>query len=170
MNILVRIGVFMLSVIMVGFAFGGWLTIGFIMTSPAMMPSIRDGGVVFLNRTSYRLRDLKRGEIVLVRIPGSETQVLRRVVGLPGETVEMQEGHVTINGNRIDEPYLAPLGADEPKVAAPAMDYFGAYTLGEGHYYVLSDFRKVGNDSRDFGGVTIDCILATAWTMFGRVI
>ena len=170
MNALVKIGLFLLAVVMVGLAFGGWVTVGFIMTSPAMLPSIQEGGVVFVNRTSYKVRDLKRGEIVLVRIPGSETQVIRRIVGLPGETIEMQEGHVLINGNKIDEPWLAPMGADEPKVEYPQPDFFPSITVPEDHYYLLGDFRKVGNDSRQFGGVTRDAIIGTVWMLFGRVV
>jgi signal peptidase I len=169
MNALVKIGVFLFAVVLVGLAFGGWLTVGFIMTSPAMMPSVQEGTVVFVNRTSFKVRDLKRGEIVLVRIPGSETQVIRRIVGLPGETVEMQEGHVFINGNKIDEPWLGALGTDEPRVEYPQPDFFPSITMPEGRYYLLGDFRKVGNDSRQFGGVTRDAILGTVWTIFGRV-
>ncbi|MEK7476906.1 MAG: signal peptidase I [Candidatus Coatesbacteria bacterium] len=170
MNFFVKLGLFLLAVVMVGFAFGGWLTVGVTMTSSAMLPSIKDGMVVFVNRTSYQVRDLRRGEIVLVRVPGQELQVVRRIVGLPGETIDMQAGHVFINGNKIDEPWLAPLGADEPKLDAPLSDYFSPVVLGEGSYYVLSDFRKAGNDSRTFGPIRKDSILGTAWSIFGRVI
>jgi signal peptidase I len=170
MNLLVKIGVFLLAVVTVGIAFGGWLTVGVTMTSSAMLPSIRDGAVVFVNRTSFKVRDLKRGEIVLVRVPGQELQVLRRVIGLPGETVEMQDGHVFINGNKLDEPWLAPLGSDEPKVDDPMSVSFSQITVGEARYFVLSDFRKVGNDSRTFGAVKKEDVLATAWSLFGRVI
>jgi len=170
MNFLVKLGVFLLAVVMVGLAFGGWLTVGCTMTSPAMLPSIKDGQVVFVNRTSFKLTDLKRGEVVLVKAPGQELQVIRRIVGLPGETVGLQEGHVLINGTKLDEPWLAPLGADEPKVDYPLSDFFPPVVLGEGQYFILSDFRKAGNDSRTFGLIKKDDILGTAWTIFGRVI
>lgn len=170
MNFLVKLGFFLLAVVAVGIAFGGWITVGFVMTSPAMMPSVREGTVVFVNRTSYKVRDMKRGEIVLVRVPGSELQVVRRIVGLPGETVEMQNGRIFINGAAIEEPWLAPVGADEPRVAEPQPDFFSSVQVGEGRYFVLSDFRKAGNDSRSFGPITKDDILGTVWETFGRVI
>jgi signal peptidase I len=170
MNFLIKLGVFLLAVVVGGFGFGGWLTVGVTMTSPAMLPSIKDGMVVFVNRTSFKLRDLKRGEIVLVRVPGQELQVIRRIVALPGETVELQEGHLIINGTRIDEPWLTPLGADEPKLDAPLSEFLSPVTMGESTYFVLSDVRKMGNDSRTFGSIKKTDVLGTAWSVFGRVL
>lgn len=89
--------------------------------------------------------DLKRGDVIAFRYPPDPSQsFLKRVIALPGETVEIREGVVFINGGRLDEPYV------DPKLNSSRSSY-QPLTVKEHHYYVMGDNRDASNDSRIWG-------------------
>lgn len=86
--------------------------------------------------------DIERGEVVVLSSPVDGTRVVKRVIGLPGETVTVFDGVVFINGEPLDEPYI---------MEAPR--YTGSWHLGDDQYFVLGDNRNHSYDSADYGPV-----------------
>ena len=112
-------------------------------------------------QTAEELRFLfhapQRGEVVVFRFPNDPRRdFIKRVVGLPGETVAIRDGAVTVNGVRLTEPYLT----------APGHADFGPQAVPTGHYFVLGDNRSNSSDSRVWGMVPRDHIVGKAWLLY----
>ena len=109
--------------------------------SSSMVPTIVPGDRVIMSRLSYLgEKDPERGDIVVFRAPdelNERDDLIKRVVGLPGEEVAVSGGYVYINGEALDEPYLAETPMYE----------FGPYTVPENCYFVLGDNRNWSNDA-----------------------
>ena len=129
----------------------------------SMEPTLQEGDRVLVNKLSYRLHDVNRGDIVVFARPDEGTPVaaednvrdlIKRVVGLPGETIEARDGVVYIDGQRLEEPYLpdATVTNDLPPTSVP-----------EGHVFVMGDNRGNSHDSRAFGPIDDDTIVGRAF-------
>ena len=122
-----------------------------------MRPNLSGGQRVLINRLSYRLTPPLRGDVVAVRDPrNAEQWVARRVVGLPGEEIEVVGNQVSINGRAMAEPYLDPSSLQT--LLGERQITRKQYQLGEAEYFLMSDKRTVGIDSRDWGAVSPDRI------------
>jgi signal peptidase I len=119
----------------------------------SMEPNLHTDQRLIVEKISYRLHTPRRGDIVVVQIPGHEVPPIKRVIGLPRETVEIREGHVLVDGQQLEEPYLADID----------MWDYGPYTVPLRHIFVMGDNRNASSDSRYFGSVPIDRILGRAW-------
>lgn len=114
----------------------------------SMMPSLVDQERIFINKFVYRfgLADIGRGDTVVFWYPGDTSKsYIKRVIGVPGDTVEVAEGSVIVNGRTLNEPYVPPEYRDHlsmPRRTVPPDDYF-----------VLGDHRSSSNDSRAWGTV-----------------
>ena len=99
----------------------------------------------------------ERFDVVVCRYPGrGGTYFVKRVVGLPGDTVELREGYLYVNGERYEEEYIS----DEYRVFGGSNGWdFGPYTVPEGEYFVMGDHRNNSNDSRAQGSITRDMIV-----------
>ena len=125
----------------------------------SMETTLSDGDQLIVDKISYRFRDPKRYDIVVFPYQYEEdTYYIKRIIGLPGETVQVGGGKVYINGEVLDEHYgneemLNPGIAEEP------------VTLGEDEYFVLGDNRNHSQDSRDpsVGAVHRKDLLGRAW-------
>lgn len=121
----------------------------------SMMPVLSDQERIFINKFVYRLEPISRGDIVVFRYPRDpEKSYIKRVVGVPGDTVKVDEGHVFVNGRELIEQYVPRAYVDRrtyPQVIVP-----------EGAYYVLGDHRSLSNDSREFGPVPEEYIYGKA--------
>lgn len=109
--------------------------------TPSMVPTINPGDRVIGLRMSYWFSTPQRGDIVIFHYPDNEEELyVKRVIGLPGDTVEIKNGLVYINGSTtpLDEPYLS----EEP------VNSYGPYNVPEGHYFVMGDNRNRSWDSR----------------------
>jgi len=148
---------------------GGWLFSGFDMTSNAMEPTIKENGLIFINRFRVRARGPSRGEIVLLRVPGEEAQIIRRVIGLPGDRVELKGGILYINDIKKDEPYLKAL-ENEPKLEGSEPIYFGPAHVPDGFCFVLGDNRLKSYDSRVFGMVRLGLVTGSVWVLWGTFV
>lgn len=111
----------------------------------SMDPTLAEGGYYLVNHYIYRFARPERGDIVVFQGTESPTELVKRVVGLPGETIRIRSGHVYINGRLLDEPYA--VGGTYPDL--------GPHRIGENVYVVLGDNRPVSNDSRHFGAVPL---------------
>lgn len=118
----------------------------FVVSGSSMAPNLHDGDYLLIDEISYRVREPKRGEIVVFRAPPNPSaRYIKRIIGLPGETVELREGEIIISdkeGKRmLGEPYI-PNGV---KMENQKM------TLKEEEYFVLGDNRSFSSDSRSWG-------------------
>lgn len=121
----------------------------------SMYPTMEDGDSLMIDKISYRFREPERFEIIVFRYPhGQDTYYIKRIIGLPGETVRIQDGRVYINGELLEESY----GTDLIRNAGRANQEI---TLGTDEYFVLGDNRNVSSDSRDpsVGNVSIEQIV-----------
>jgi signal peptidase I len=126
-----------------------------------------DAGIPFTNIHTTLWRDPKRGQIVIFRpvIPGETSDVIKRVIGLPGETVDVHDGSVWINGKKLEENYT--VGTTEP--GAPELFVQEAigksallpYTIPKGCYFLMGDNRQNSRDSRFTGCIPRDHIIGT---------
>lgn len=141
----------------------------FYIPSVSMEPTLEVGDRVLVNKLSYDLHDVGRGDVVVfARPPGpvgaAEPEIkdlIKRVVGLPGETVELRnDGLVYVDGEPLDEPYLPSGGLDD----GPG-DSFTAVVVPEGHVWVMGDNRDNSSDSRVFGSIPIDSIVGRAFVL-----
>ena len=121
----------------------------------SMMPGLTNHERVFINKFIYRFEPIRRGDIVVFRFPLDPSKsYIKRVIGLPGETVQVRDGRVYINGHELNEPYVPAAFWDH--------ESFPAITLAPGHYYVLGDHRDSSNDSREWGAVARNDIYGKA--------
>lgn len=117
-----------------------------------MEPSLHDGEFVVINRLAYRWNDPQRGEIIVFRFPlDLERRFIKRIIGLPGDTVTVREGQVLVNSLPLQEPY----------VSAPPR-YDGTWTVEEGHVFVLGDNRNNSSDSQNWGSFSKEEIIGKA--------
>jgi len=112
----------------------------------SMMPSLEDQERIFVNKFVYRWEPIARGDIVVFRYPHDPSKsFIKRVIGVAGDHVRIDDGRVFVNGGLLDEDYVPRSYADQrsyPEVVVPS-----------GSYFVLGDHRSLSNDSRDFGPV-----------------
>lgn len=125
----------------------------------SMETTLSDGDNLIVDKISYRFRDPERFEIIVFPFQYEEhTYYIKRIIGLPGETVQVIDGYVYINGEALDENYGLEV-MDDPGIAAEPI------TLGEDEYFVLGDNRNHSSDSRDpsVGVLHRDDIMGRAW-------
>jgi signal peptidase I len=132
----------------------------------SMEPNFHDKEYLLTNKFQYKIlkEDPKRGDVVVFVPPVErDKEYIKRVIGLPGETVRLQEGKVLIDGERLEEPYLSPNTStgggfflqDGQEVAVPP-----------GEFFVLGDNRPNSSDSRYWGFVPMKDLIGRAWFVY----
>jgi signal peptidase I len=112
----------------------------------SMAPLLSDQERIFINKFVYRFEPIQRGDVVVFWYPLDHSKsFIKRVVGLPGETVQIRQGAVYVDGNIVPEPYV-------PRQYEDVSD-FGPVRVEMDHYFVMGDHRISSNDSRVFGSV-----------------
>lgn len=112
----------------------------------SMAPMISDQERIFINKLVYRFEPIGRGDVVVFWYPLDRSKsFIKRVIGLPGDTVDIRQGRVYVNGRRLAEPYLLPRYLDASS--------YGPIPVPPGEYFVMGDHRDSSNDSRVFGSV-----------------
>ena len=102
----------------------------------------------------------QRFDVVICRYPGrGDTNFVKRVVGLPGDTIEIRDGYLFVNEERYEEPYVR----DEYR--SGRLNTFGPYTVPDGEYFVMGDHRNNSNDSRSQGAISRDMIIGHVRTV-----
>jgi signal peptidase I len=121
----------------------------------SMAPLISDQERIFINKLVYRFEAISRGDVVVFWYPNDRTKsFIKRVVGLPGEIVEIRQGRVYVNEKLIEEPYILPAYLDS--------NSFGPFRVPPRQYFVMGDHRDSSNDSRMFGPVPAEYIYGKA--------
>lgn len=107
----------------------------------SMRPTLEDGEFVLVSRMSYKFSEYERGDIVVFHFPlDPNEELIKRVIGLPGDHVRVEGGQVFLNGQLLEETYIA----EAPR-------YSGEWVVTEGFLFVLGDNRNNSNDSKDWG-------------------
>ena len=153
---------------MVAFIFGlSWALRTFVfqpyeIPSGSMENTIMTGDMVFSEKISYYLRDPQPGDIVTFQDPEIPGRVLiKRCIAVGGQTVDLVDGRVVVDGVALDEPYTRGLPS-EPLKTALGVEVSYPYTVPEGHLWVMGDNRTNSNDSRYFGAVDEDTLTGRA--------
>lgn len=121
--------------------------------SQSMEPSLHVDQQLIVDKMSYRFRQPERGEIVTLDVADSAIPYIKRVVGLPGETLEIRNNRVLIDGEVLSESYLAEVVQHD----------YGPVLVPEGHVFVMGDNRNNSRDSCIIGPIPIDNITSRAW-------
>lgn len=123
----------------------------------SMEPTLHEGQYLIVNKLIYYLRPPQRGDIVVFAFPrGPERDFIKRVIGLPGDTVEIRPGQVLVNGEVIAEPY-------DPE---PVNYSYPPTVLGPNEYFVLGDNRNNSSDSHTWGPLERKYIIGKAWLSY----
>lgn len=112
-----------------------------VVSGPSMNDTLQDGDNLIVDKISYRFKDIDRFDIVVFEFQGSDTYFIKRIIGLPGETVQITGDDIYINGELLEENYGKEPMEDEGIAQEPV-------TLGEDEYFVLGDNRNNSTDSR----------------------
>lgn len=131
------------------------LTGRFYVRGSSMEPTLHNGQYLVVSKISYLFSEPRRGDIVVFVSPNGGEDYIKRIVGLPGERVEIRDGAVWINGYRLDEPYLNS-----------GIPYAGAWSLGPDEYFVLGDNRANSSDSHAWGPLPRRNIIGKAWLCY----
>jgi signal peptidase I len=127
----------------------------------SMEPTLRSDQRLVIEKLSYQFHSPRRGDVVVLRVPEQSDELLiKRVVGLPGETIDIREGRVYVDGKPLDEPYVHQATRDnqqDPVIVPPL------------HVFVMGDNRGFSNDSRSFGVVPLSHIVGRAWFSYWPV-
>ncbi|MBX7235235.1 MAG: signal peptidase I [Caldilineales bacterium] len=123
----------------------------------SMEPTLYGHQRLVIEKVSYHLHPPHRGDIIVIHVPNYGREMLiKRVIGLPGETIQVSSGQVLIDGQPLAEPYLRTVTrGDYPVLTVPA-----------GSVFVMGDNRNNSNDSRSFGPITFDNIVGRAWVRY----
>lgn len=136
----------------------------FIVEGQSMYSTLEPGDRVFVNKMSYRLHDPGRGDVVVLHEIHStiERDLIKRVIALPGEELEMENCVVKIDGQLLQEPYL------DPTVVTPGRcgQAINPMVIPEGHVFVMGDNRPGSHDSRALGTIPFDDLVGRAFVVF----
>lgn len=122
----------------------------------SMEPSLHNGEFVVINRLAYRWGNPERGEIIVFRFPlDPDRRFIKRIIGLPGDSIMVRDGQVFVNGIVLDEPYIN---------AAPR--YEGSWTVESQNVFVLGDNRNNSSDSQNWGSLRMEEIIGKAIVIY----
>jgi signal peptidase I len=133
----------------------------FYIPSESMVPTLEKGDRVLVNKLSYKLHDVHRGDVVVFERPPNEPDngikdLIKRVVALPGESIEVRDCKVLIDGSALEEPYVKQWNRTCT---------FAPKTVGDNEVFVMGDNRDDSQDSRFFGPISQDLIVGRAFVV-----
>ena len=115
----------------------------------SMRPTLQDGEYILVNKLAYKFSEPQRGDIIVFVFPvNPEEDLIKRIIGIPGDTVSIQDGVLTVNGAVVDEPYI-----NAPPV------YNGTWQVPEGNLFVLGDNRNDSRDSHQWGLLPMENVI-----------
>lgn len=136
----------------------------------SMVPNFQDGEFLLTNKLAYRTGIPERGNVVIFRAPatahcppGGACDFIKRIIGVPGETVSIRSGKVYINGQQLPEQYLPPEFVTRGDVFLSEGEQV---TLAEDEYFMMGDNRPGSSDSRSFGPVPRTNFIGKAWIRY----
>ena len=115
---------------------------------PSMQPNLYRGDRMLTEKISYHFHSPRRGDVVVVDRPGNQKTLVKRVIAVAGELVEVRNGHAWVNGQLLDEPWVERFGGPG----------YGPEVVPEDHVFILGDNRTVSHDSRAIGPVPVAAV------------
>jgi signal peptidase I len=146
-----------------------FLVQAFFIPSASMVPTLNEGDRVLVNKLSYDLGDVSRGDVIVFKRPPSETgsipDLIKRAIAFEGETIVFRDGEVFIDGQLLIEPYLAEPSSTEAFRTIPGCENEAADScvIPEGHLFMMGDNRRDSRDSRFFGPVDEGLVIGRAF-------
>jgi signal peptidase I len=123
----------------------------------SMVPTLENDQYLAVNKLGYRLHEPQRGDIIVFRDPKSDDRkLIKRVIGLPDEVVEIRDGQVLVEGQPLREPYIE----------APPRYSMAPTLIPEDQYFVMGDNRNNSSDSHNWGALPQDMIVGKAWVSY----
>jgi signal peptidase I len=140
----------------------------FFIPSSSMESTLNPGDRVLVNKWSYRLHPIHRGDIVVFHKPKGElannvTDLIKRVIGLPGESITIANNHVYVNGHQLIEPYLDADAVTQPHPGPYICTPKQPCTVPKGDIWVMGDNRVFSEDSRYFGPIPESSVIGRAF-------
>jgi signal peptidase I len=141
----------------------------------SMFPTIQENEYVLIDKLSPRFDDYGRGDIVVFQPPAGYEQdgipFIKRVIGLPGDTVSLQNGRVFVTPEggspvALDEPYVVEINGERATTLPRDAERTDGWTVPAGEYFVMGDNRPQSQDSRFFGPIERDSIIGRAWLRY----
>lgn len=122
----------------------------------SMQPTLFEGNIVLVNKLAYKLGEMKTGDVVIFHDPHNRQEdFIKRLIGKPGDLVLVQNGEVYVNGQELDEPYIA---------SEPA--YSGSWQVPEDSIFALGDNRNQSSDSHSWGFVPLTDVVGKALIVY----
>jgi signal peptidase I len=144
--------------------------------SPSMEDTLLVGDRVLVDRISWRFSEPARGDIVVFHSPVPGPVLIKRIMGMPGDTLSIRDGAVYVNGQRLAEPYVRRVDGrpepTEPFGTGLSWSLQQSYKVPAGSYFLMGDNRTDSKDSRDFGPVARDQLVGRAFARYwppGRI-
>lgn len=134
----------------------------FFVEGASMEPNFHNGQYLIIDEISYRLHEPERGEVIVFKYPANPSQYfIKRVIGLPGETVEVNEEGIFVYNDNYPEGQKLEESSYRPTLTP----IFGSarYILGDDEYFVMGDNRGASSDSRHWGSLPRDYIVGRVW-------
>jgi len=142
-EIVETIALFVVVFMIARFAIGNYSILG-----QSMEPNYHEDQRLLVDKITPHLFGYNRGDIVIVHSPMQDIELIKRLIGKPGDTIELRDNRVYVNGEPLNEPYLPPSANSGPTRGD------SKWTLGTDEYFILGDNRSFSQDSRSFGPVT----------------
>lgn len=165
---LAKLGVFFIDIFeVIVLAVGIFLIVYLLILRPhkikgqSMHPNFPDGEYLLTEKVSYYRDDPQRGDVVVFKPPISEDEFIKRIIGLPGDTVSLLGGKVLVNDQLLNEDYI-PVDTNAGAFLAEGQKY----VVPEGNYFVMGDNRPHSSDSRSWGPITKKVITGKAWLIY----
>lgn len=144
--------------------------------SPSMEDTLLIGDRVLVDRISWRFSEPRRGDVTVFPSPMLGQVLIKRIVGMPGETLSLRDGAVYVDGKRLKEPYVRRVNG-RPEPSAPfgnglAWSLQQPYTVPDDSYFMMGDNRTDSGDSREFGPVKRSQLVGRAFARYwppGRI-
>jgi signal peptidase I len=148
-------GILIVAALVIAIVIRTFVFQAFYIPSESMVPTLKIGDRVLVNKLSYKLHDPRRGDIVVFKAPPAAAtadikDLVKRLIGLPGETIEGRDGRIYINGKALSEPYL-------PRNVKSRT--FGPEKVPPDSYFMLGDNRQYSKDSTFFGPIKRDQLI-----------
>lgn len=163
-----RLGAFFMDILeVIVLAVGIFLIVYLLILRPhkikgqSMDPNFPDAEYLLTEKVSYYRENPQRGDVIVFKPPISEDEFIKRIIGLPGDTVMVLNGRVFVNDTELKEDYI--------KIDTNASAFLSEgkkYTVPEGNYFVMGDNRPHSSDSRSWGPITKKVITGKAWLIY----
>ncbi len=152
--------------LLLAFVIRTFLLAAFYIPSESMVATLEKGDRVLVNKLSYHLHDVHRGDVIVFERPPNEPDtgikdLIKRVIGLPGDVVEGRDGRIVVNGRYLDEPYVHCPTPAQTQCTQP----FAPVTVPAHELFVMGDNREASQDSRVFGAIDESLVVGRAFVI-----